>query len=424
MSIEDYIADLDQRFFQNQLSAPFKTELKQLPLDRKDVLEFVERTFRFMHMGKVSAKDISLITAQALGTLMARILPGGWEGKVPPVTLPGRHIAMDELLKNSEFGQKENVDMLDIGCGFPPYTTLDTAKLFPNWNITGVDPSLPLYLLYDDQGNYATLDENKQTVYFQPALPSLENWNELLSDYEGTKRRFEALLEELLQNPTTCRYALPRVEINPILQHETAKLRFKNGGIGQVDIEPQDVIRCFNVLIYFDNPFFERALSWFSDHLKEGGMLLIGANWTGSSESYYSIYRKLKGKLIKSEFAFSLDCIAPFAIIPWYANHDDDAQTKELMDYVSRIRSDDAFMQEFYALHDADRKRLNICARDENGYYGGPDPNMGPHAMWGGIVSLLQGLNDAGLNTKAAEVLKASGLNVTVNAVGHVSVAF
>ncbi len=424
MKVQDYIEKLDQLYFQNQLSDSFKKELEQLPLDRKDVLEFVERTFRFMKMGKFPAKDICLITGQTLGTLMSRILPGGWEGKVPPITLPGRHIAMDELLKRSEFGQKENLNMLDIGCGFPPFTTLDTVKSFPSWTITGVDPSLPNYLVYDDQGNYATLDENKQTVYFQPAMPSLDNWNNLLSDSKATKKRFEGLLEDLLQNPATDPSVLPRVEIEPIRKYETDKLKFKRGGIGQVTIEPQDVIRCFNVMIYFDHSFFEKALDWFSEQLKEGGMLLIGANWAGSTESFYSVYRKRAGKLIKTEFAFSVDCVAPMGIVTWYAIHDDNAQNAELMEYVSRIRSNDAFMEEFYTFHDADRKRLNICARDENGYYGGPGEKMDAATMWGGIVTMLHGLNKSGLNAKAVEVLNASGLKARLNEVGHVAVIF
>ncbi len=423
MDILHFIEDLNSRYFDGKLSEEFKKELEKLPIDRPDVYAFVERMCRFCQMANYPGRDLSLITAQTLGSLLARILPGAWEGRVPPITIPGRHVAMDNLMKASEFGDRKDVDMLDIGCGFPPYTTLDTVKAFPDWNTTGVDPSLPVYLVFDDQGNYATLDENKKTVYFQPAMPSLENWNELLSDSKATEARFEALVEELLGSSSQDPEALPRLEIDPIKGYETDRLKFKRGGIGQVSIEPKDIIRCFNVLFYFDNPFFDNALNWFSDNLKDNGILLIGANWSGSIESYYTVYRKEKGQLVKNEFAFSLDCIAPIAIVPWYANYDDDAQSAELMELIRIIRSDESFMRAFYEFHDADRERLNICKRDADGNYGGVPPTMEAKDIWGGAAELLKGLHDSGLNEKAAEVLRTAGLNARVNEVGHIAVS-
>ena len=421
MTTSDFIQDLNSRYFQGQLSPEFTQKLELLPVDRPDVFAFVERMFRFMNLGGVPATDLSTMTGDILGTLLARILPGAWEGRVPPITLPGRHMAIDSYLRDEAriSGQKT---MLDIGCGFPPYTTLDTAKAFPNWHITGVDPSLPVYLIYDDQGNYATLDEHKKTVYFQPALPTVENWNELLADSAATKARFEDLLEVLLEHPGSDPEALPRLEQDPIKGYETENLKFIRGGIGQVDIAPMDVIRCFNVMFYFDDVFYRESLDWFADHLKEGGLLLIGANWAASTESYYNVYQKQNGKLVNREFAFSLDSICPLGIVAWYANYDDDRQSASLMKYMNIIRSDKGFMDQFYSLHDAQRKAMGICPRNEQGYYGVVDPSVGPNEIWMGAAQLLQGLNDAGLNQKAANVLSASGLNAGVNAIGHVTV--
>jgi hypothetical protein len=143
-----------------------------------------------MNQANVPATDLSIMIGEILGTLLARILPGAWEGSVPPITLPGRHAAIDQYIKKAPWNTPLSKSMLDIVCGFPPYTTLDTAAAFPEWDILGVDPSLPVYLIYDAEGNYVTLNDTKKKVYFQPALPTVENWNVLLGDATGTKQRF------------------------------------------------------------------------------------------------------------------------------------------------------------------------------------------------------------------------------------------
>ena len=182
----EFVKELNNSFFDGQLSQPFQEQLKQLPIDRPDVLEFVRRMFGYMSKAGVPATDMSLLLGEILGTLLARILPGAWEGRVPPITIPGRHATIDQYIKSNQWIDSENKSMLDIGCGFPPHTTLETAQNLDGWEILGVDPSLPVYLIYDAEGNYATLDETKSTVYFQPAVPSVDNWNRLLNDSTAT----------------------------------------------------------------------------------------------------------------------------------------------------------------------------------------------------------------------------------------------
>jgi hypothetical protein len=424
MNTQHFVSDLNERFFNGDLSPAFQEKLQELPIDRPDVFAFVERIFRYMHEAGIPAKDMSLLLGEILGTLLARILPGAWEGRVPPITVPGRHISMDQYLKNNPWLGEGNKHMLDIGCGFPPHTTLDTVKAFPDWNITGADPSLPVYVVHDEHGSYATLDENKSTVYFQPAIPTVENWNELLNDAPATKARFEGLLEDLINQPTGAPDSLPRLEKDPIKAFETDKLKFLYGGIGQVDVEPMDVIRCFNVLFYFDDSFYEKALDWFGKNLKEKGILITGGNWAVSTESYYNIYQKVGEKLENKEFAFGIDCVCPMGIAAWYANYDDDRQTAELMKYVRILRDDKSFMGEFYNFHDAQRLKHGLCPRDADGYYGAIDASIQPQDMWGLAGQVVTEMNNAGINQKAVDVLIRTGLNARVNEVGHVAICF
>ena len=422
MNTIEFVKDLNNRFFQGELSTQFLDKLQQLPIDRPDVFAFVQRMFGFMSSAGIPAKDMSVLIGEILGTLLARILPGAWEGRVPPITLPGRHAIIDQYIKTNQWIDSGSKSMLDIGCGFPPHTTIETTNYFPDWNITGADPSFPVYLLYDTEGNYATLDENKSTVYFQPAIPSVENWNKLLHNAAATKDRFENLLDELLNESNQDSSSLPRLENNPIKTYETEKLSFISGGIGLIDIESKDVIRCFNVLYYFNDTFFENALKWFCENTIEGGLILIGGNWAISTECYYNVYQKNGNQLVTREFAFSLDCICPFGIVAWYANHDDDRQKAELVKYISVIRKDKVFMGAFYAFHDAQRVKYGICPRDKQGNYGVVDPSIDPLNLWHLVSKVLNELNESGLNQKAVDVLNNAGLKARVNEVGHVAV--
>ncbi|MBI1782017.1 MAG: hypothetical protein HYR66_11710, partial [Sphingobacteriales bacterium] len=400
MNTHEFINKLNNRYFNGELSVPFCEQMGQLPMDRPDVFAFVQRMFAFMKSSGLPAKDVSLLQADVISTLLARILPGAWEGRIPPITVQGRHAVVDQYIKNNSWMSSGGKKMLDIGCGFPPFTTLESADYLNDWKITGADPSLPAYLIYDADGNYATLDEQKSTVYFQPAMPSVESWNQLLSDSAATKKRFENLLDELLKQSVT--EGFPRVEINPIRSYETERISFITGGIGQITIQPQDLIRCFNVLYYFDAQFQQKALQWFAQQLNEGGILLFGGDWAVSTECYYDIYRKENGQLVSKEFAFSIDCICPFGIVTWYCLHEDEPQKAKLMNCIRMIREDKNFMDSFYAFHDAQRARYNLCARDKEGYYGSIAPDMQPQVLWTLAGTMLTELNDAGFNQKAA----------------------
>jgi SAM-dependent methyltransferase len=420
MNTREFVNDLNNRFFNGELSEPFQDKLSQLPIDRPDVFAFVERMFSLIRSNGMPAKDLSLQHAEVLGTLLARILPGAWEGRVPPITVQGRHAVIDQYIKKNNWISSAGKSMLDIGCGFPPFTTIETSNYLSDWNITGADISMPAYLIYDSEGNYATLDENKSTVYFQPAIPSLENWNKLLSNSSATKKHFENLLDELLDHSNG--EGFPRLERDPIKTYETEKLSFIKGGIGQLDITPKDVIRCFNVLYYFDDNFQQNAIKWFAENINEGGILLFGGDWAASTECYYNIYKKTGNELVNKAFAFSIDCICPFGIVTWYGLHDDDRQKAELVKYISIIRKDKGFMDAFYTFHDAQRLKYKICPRDEQGYYGVVDPSIQPQDLGLSAGKMLSELNEEGFNQKAVNILNDAGLNARVNEVGHIAI--
>jgi len=418
-----FISDLNDRYFEGQLSEGFISKLESLPIDRPDVLAFIERTFRLMKIGGHPPTDISSLQGEIYGSLLARILPGSWEGKVPPITVSGRHKGIDEYFAATSLISGGAKRMLDIGCGFPPYTTLETAEQFPDWQIIAADPSLPVYLVYDKDGNYCTFDEQKQAVYFQPALPSIDNWNALLTDPAATKAMFSTLLEELLASGKEfSEEDFPRVSIDPVHRHSNKNLTFITGGIGEIQIDPVDVIRCFNVLFYFDDNFRKDALKWFGDQLAPGGILVTGSDWAYSTEARFNVYRKEEGQLKHLEYVFSLDNYSPLGIVTWYTNLDDDSEVAQLAEYLAVLRKDANFNKAYYDLHDKLRENLGICPRDKNGYYSDLREGISPGDIWTGAGELLTKNVESGLVDHAVDVLRKAGFNARKNEVGHVAI--
>ena len=121
--------------------------------------------------------------------------------------------------------------LLDLGCGFPPVTALDSATTLPGWRVIGDDPSFDRYFVYDG-ADYACFD------------------------VEGLLRFFPDRHHGGRSGPDAMAHRGARLVLNPLRHYERDNLRLTHGEIGSVDIEGGvDVIRCMNVLMYFDHAF-------------------------------------------------------------------------------------------------------------------------------------------------------------------------
>ena len=89
MSTRAFVEGLNHRYFDGKLSPDVVDQISSLPVDREDARAFVERVFRFMQAGRYPAHDVSPFQAAMLGSLVARLLPGRWEGRVPRSPWPG-----------------------------------------------------------------------------------------------------------------------------------------------------------------------------------------------------------------------------------------------------------------------------------------------------------------------------------------------
>lgn len=425
MSDPDFIDRMNREYFDGRLSRGFLEGVAPLPTERGDVKAFIERMFGFMARAEMTARDLSAFQGQILGSLLARILPGAWQGRVPPITVKGRHQKIDDfILDNRYLGRRTSGSMLDLGCGFPPFTTLDSADRLEGWSIYGYDPSMPAFMVYDPDGSYATFDSRGEMIYCQPSEPTLENWIALLADPDATARRFRGIREAFGDVPEGDSEGGDgsRLILDPGRSFERPGLTFGTGGIGQVDVPPQDVVRCFNVMYYFDAAFRERALEWFASVLTEGGLLLVGGDWAFTTECRYFLYRKEAGAMKAREFSFSLDNVVPLALVSFFALHERDRGLTMLARLVRTLRRDEDFLRDYYDLLDELRARHGICPRGDDGYYGSVDPGLEPTEAWTRAGEISETLS-AELGPEAVAVLERAGWDARLNEIGLVSVS-
>ena len=412
----DFLEQLNGQFFNGALAPLALERLRALPVERADARGFVERSFRLMHQAGLPATDLSPFPGDLLGSLIARLLPGTWGGRIPPITVAGRHRIFDVLVGRL-CGDRGR--MLDIACGFPPFTSVDSATALPGWDILGVDRALPEFLVEDGLGNYASFNADGQVQYFQPTMPTKENWGALLGDYEGSQRRLEALFQHLRGGGTAPVGA--SLVHHPIAQYERGNLHFVRADLDDLSTEPATVIRCFNMLMYFDAEFRAGAMARFADLLDEGGLLIYGVDWAYSIECRYMTVRKRDGRFDSGEFAFSLDNLAPVGIAPWYTLQPDEPEALELA-ALSRVLRDDApFLRVYVECADAMRREYGICPRQPDGYFADVSPDLPAADLWVRMAEFSTRL-DALLAPHAVAVLTAAGHAARVNEVGHVAV--
>ncbi len=421
----------NQEFFEGKLSVEVLDLLQDLPNQNAEVHAFVERIFRFMNQSNIPAEDFSILLGWSVGFLPSRILPSAWGGLIPPITIEGRHKKIDEYLaKNPWRPLGPGSTLLDLGCGFPPRTSVDTSELHPEWRIIGADPSFGRYLLYDEQGNYGCFREDQTIRYFQPSGMDLTLWDELFRDPNATRARFGALLKRLLDlHPDENSGQLRVIEDGPVklIEHplksyERPNLSFIEGGIGKVDVRELDAVRCFNVLMYFDSAYRKNALRWIAEILKPGGLFMCGLNWAKSTNSRYTVYRKESERLTPVEFAFSVENLRTLQIVSWFAMHDDDYETCKMAEVLSVLRCDSGFVRDFDKTMDELQSEYGICPRKEDGYLGGVADGLTPAQLEQGIAAIGDQLDARGYVDRAAAVLRHAGYNAWRNCVGHIAV--
>jgi hypothetical protein len=418
------VEELCDRYLGGRPSEAVLQILKKVEEQRPEVRDFLERGFRLMALSKFDPRDLSPAVARFFVVLAPSILPDVWGGMVPPITMPGRHKKIDAYLRSNPW---VNFDpgtlLLDLGCGFPPQTSMDAANAFPDWQIVGADPVFDPYLLYDERENYASFDPNGKLQYFQASRP--EEFLGLYSDRNATIQRFSEAFARLLPllptdglGQSTAEHNGVRLLRHPLRTYERSNLQFLQGGFGSSNLPEAEVVRSFNVLIYFDADFRRQAEAWVAQVLRPGGLFICGRDDGASLNAHYSVYRSEGGQLVEKEFAFGVETVRHCA---WFTLHDGERETRRLAELLGILRSDRTFLRDYDDRLDSLLAQNKIAVRDVNGCLADPPEPIDLARTFAAYEAIAREI-EAEFADRAVSVLQGAGLNAWRNPVGHIAV--
>lgn len=397
------------------------------PALQPDARGVIERLLALMQRAGCAATDITEQMIWLLGTVTPAMLPSAWDGRIPPLTAPGRHRKLDAYVRNRiRPTDGERPVFVDLGCGFPPLTAVDTAKALPDWSVFGVDRAFSPYVLYDDEGRYACFDAQGVYLYCQSPAKPLDDGSEAL------RARFLARFAELRPllaetGPETAARVEQngcRLVANHIRDYEKPNLAFLETDIGALDLPPARFVRCMNVILYFPPERRERMLADIGCQLEENGLLVTGFNHPFGIYARYTIYWKEGTHLRPCEFAFSLDNLGPLGIGPWLTLADADGEAGLLADLIAAIRRDHLFWSDFSRRLDELRDLYGICRRDADGFiqFTAETRSAPPMALQKKTATLWTQLDAEGYTEGAVAALGRAGFTAWKNAVGDVAV--
>jgi hypothetical protein len=408
-------------------SAAALAQLKKTENAPAQVRDFVDRIFRIMALSGFEARNLAPSLAWNIGVLSVGTISGG---VVPSLSWEGRHKRIDAYLDaNPWLCPGPDTRFLEMGCGFPPITAIDIANAHPDWQITGADPCQDEYLLYDDRGNYACLNGAGRVRYFQPGAGNAAELFALNEQRTATLQRFSQLfriLHPTLPETGDGELAGTQRECGRLIRHpqrlyEVPNLKLVRAGIG-AELPCADIIRCFNVLMYFDRAFRSKAEEWALGTLNPGGLLLCGGDSTKTTDARYTVYRNEDGILAAKEFAFSIEGLRPLIMLPWFSLHDGDREVMAAAALAAILRADSDFRARYDARNDALLAEKRLFVRDSEGQLT-PAPDQLPQSLWiEAREQIALQLEREGFAEQAVAVLKKAGLNAWVNSAGHVAV--
>ena len=393
-----------------------------------DARALIRRMLGLMRKARFPATDFNRFLTGMLATMVPGVLPCSWGGRIPPLTVPGRHRKLDVYVAAQDWSRMTSPPVFaDLGCGFPPVTTVDTARALPHWRIFGVDRFFATYVAYDSEGHYACFDAEGMYQYFQPMMT--RSGLMMYTDPQATRKHFETLFETLaprLANPGsgavgTAAWDGHRLIHNPIREFESTNLTFMETAIETLKLPPVQAVRCMNVLVYFQLPAQREMLRKTAALLGENGLLIAGTSGFGI-DSRYTVYRATDGALIPREFAFSFENLRSLGIMPYFTIHAGDREATLLADLMGVIRAAPSFWPAFSKRVDTLLAQKRIGRRDADGFLLPPPEEIPRSAIRDRMAAMWQQLVSEGFLDGAINTLESAGYEAWKNAAGDIAV--
>lgn len=358
--------DFNRVYFKGRLSTEVMDVLRVLDHGSSQARENVWALLKNYVDAVYSPLDLSLQIADQLTNAQALFQDDG-KPKAAPYTSKGRHRRLDHFLLRL-LSERFEGRILEVGCGYPPYTATELAHTFPRASVVGMEPLFPAYSIEDSSG-YALL--NEQGAVMALHSNTFEGMNALHGEYEKTRLRYESLFKQLMGGQEFSSEI--KFDRNPLSTFLKTNLSFKRGRIGDPLEGAFDCIRVMNVLIFFDVQFRTKFFEWASMHLNDGGVIVIGANTFDSTYLRASLWKKRLGKIEFDRFLFSLESIRAMGGIASFATPDvSDRELACQKQVVRVIRQNKLLLDKFDQLMDEELGKRSLAARDPNGYLNHP----------------------------------------------------
>ena len=387
----------------------------------------VLRMLALMKRASCPATELTPHMIWLLCAVTPGMLPSAWGGRIPPVTSPGRHAKLDTYVARQTWPSSDGQPVfVDLGCGFPPLTSVDTAKNLSGWFVFGVDRSFASYVLYDAEGHYACFDRDGIFLYFQPQMKPLHDSPAAIQN--RLQSLFANLSHQMQVNDdhagATIEKEGNRLIHNPVRKYEAQNLTFIESDIDGLRLPPARVIRCMNVLLYFQKSVRQRMRISMGAFLEDGGLLISGFNHPLGIYARYAVYKKEGTGIRPCEFAFSPDNLRPLGIGPWLTLQDADEEAELLADLTGAIRADRGFWTAFDRYVDQLRTEHGICRRGDDGFqhFAKGALTALPDAIVENTAAIWQQLEAEGFTDGAVEALNRAGYKAWKNAVGDIAV--
>jgi hypothetical protein len=215
-----------------------------------------------------------------------------------------------------------------------------------------------------------------------------------------------------------------RLIFNHIRDFESENLTFVKADIQGLRLHQAQVVRCMNVLLYFEKAVREKMLAAIVAHIQDGGMLITGFNHPAGIYARYTVYKKDAQDLLPCEFAFSPDNLRPLGTGPWVTLQERDQEGELLADLTRVLRADEIFWAIFDRRVDTLQARFGICGRGQDGFlrFSADETALLSPAVLKNTALLWRQMEEEGHTERAVQALCRAGYLAWKNQVGDIAV--
>ena len=427
-----FLADINERYFDGKLTSDFLTILAKLETYSNP--KYFEAVHIILERYRQAGFGINELSPHFMFEL-AEGLPRNTflDTKtpfIPPITIQDRHVRIDQLIAKLPIPSGTRPRLLDLGCGFPPITTVEAAERLPKWDVIGVDAAFYPYLVTNNHGYYGCFD-GQQNLRFMWSIAAhrkvtLQNSaDEIIKIREDIVNAAQKLFAQFKKSKNTDEIELDgyRLFCNPFKLYTRPNLSFLTGKIGSVELDEIDVARLFNVSVYYDETFRVQTLDWINKILKEGGLFFCGTDWVQGLNSAYCTYKKMNGILSELSFSFNINCLYP--LTPWifFSMYRSSYEKDTLIRYMRMLREDKNFITAFDARFVELTEKHGLGKKDPKTQHWLPLTKSLDLAEFNHLaVEINETLEREGYVDQAVQALKDQGIKAKRNAVNLVEV--